>query len=74
MSGNQEDSKAKRGFAAMSPERQRAIASQGGKAAHEQGAAHQWSKEEAADAGRKGGQQSAFKRKASRDDNREELL
>lgn len=50
MSGNQEDSKAKRGFAAMSPERQRAIASQGGKEAHEQWSAHQWSKEEASDA------------------------
>ena len=33
--------KAKRGFAAMSPERQRQIASQGGRAAHVQGVAHQ---------------------------------
>lgn len=31
---------AKRGFAAMSPEKQRQIASMGGKAAHEKGTAH----------------------------------
>lgn len=47
--------KTKRGFASMDPERQRAIASMGGKAAHEQGAAHQFTPEEAREAGRKGG-------------------
>ena len=47
---------AKRGFAAMSPEKQREIASRGGKAAHEKGTAHQFSSEEARAAGRKGGE------------------
>lgn len=44
-----------RGFAAMSPERHRAIASKGGRAAHEQGTAHEWSSEEASRAGKRGG-------------------
>ena len=48
--------KAERGFAAMSPERQRQIASQGGKAAHQSGNAHEFTSEEARLAGRKGGQ------------------
>ena len=45
-----------RGFAAMSPERQRQIASEGGRAAHRQGVAHEWNSEEARKAGRKGGE------------------
>lgn len=45
-----------RGFAAMSPEKQREIASEGGRAAHQQGVAHEWNSEEARLAGRKGGQ------------------
>lgn len=45
-----------RGFASMTPEKQKEIASKGGKAAHEQGVAHQWNPEEARNAGRKGGQ------------------
>ncbi|MCZ4052342.1 KGG domain-containing protein [Oxalobacter sp. OxGP1] len=45
----------KRGFAAMDPEKQRAIASMGGKAAHAKGTAHQFTSEEARAAGRKGG-------------------
>ena len=48
--------KERRGFASMSPEKQRDIASRGGKAAHRKGTAHQWSSDEARDAGRKGGQ------------------
>jgi len=44
-----------RGFASMDPERQREIASKGGKAAHERGTAHEWTSEEAREAGRKGG-------------------
>jgi len=48
--------KSNRGFAAMSPERQKAIASEGGRAAHRQGVAHEWSSNEARQAGRKGGQ------------------
>lgn len=45
-----------RGFAAMDPEEQRRIASKGGRAAHEQGTAHEWNSEEAKQAGQKGGQ------------------
>ena len=44
-----------RGFAAISPERRREIASKGGKAAHAAGTAHRFDSEEAAAAGRKGG-------------------
>lgn len=47
-----------RGFGSMDPEKQRKIASMGGKAAHAQGTAHQWTSEEAAAAGRKGGSKS----------------
>jgi general stress protein YciG len=44
-----------RGFASMDPAKQREIASKGGKAAHQKGTAHEWTSEEARDAGRKGG-------------------
>ena len=44
-----------RGFAAMDEEKQREIASKGGKAAHAKGTAHEFDSEEAAEAGRKGG-------------------
>lgn len=47
-----------RGFASMSPEKQREIASKGGKAAHQKGTAHQFTSEEARAAGKKGGQAS----------------
>jgi general stress protein YciG len=46
----------KRGFASMDSEKQREIASKGGKAAHEKGTAHEFTSEEAREAGRKGGQ------------------
>jgi uncharacterized protein len=46
----------KRGFASMSPERQREIASLGGKAAHAQGLAHEFDSEEGRKAGRRGGE------------------
>jgi general stress protein YciG len=49
---NQKD---RRGFASMSIEKQREIASKGGKAAHIKGTAHEWTSETAAAAGRKGG-------------------
>jgi general stress protein YciG len=68
-----EGTKSRRGFAAISAERQREIASQGGRAAHQQGVAHEWSREEAAAAGKKGGQASGSKRRNARD-GREELL
>lgn len=47
-SGNQ-------GFASMDPNKQREIASQGGKAAHAKGTAHEWDSQEARAAGSKGG-------------------
>ena len=50
------EKKKRRGFAAMSREKQREIASKGGKAAHEKGTAHEFTPEEASEAGRKGGQ------------------
>ena len=44
-----------RGFASMDRGKQREIASKGGKAAHQKGTAHEWTSEEAREAGRKGG-------------------
>lgn len=57
--------KSVRGFAAMDTEKQREIARKGGRAAHEQGVAHEWSSEEARQAGKKGGQ---ARGKSSRED------
>lgn len=45
-----------RGFASMDEDKQRKIASKGGKAAHEKGTAHEWNSQEAREAGRKGGE------------------
>ena len=53
--GNKQGS-SNRGFASMDPQRQREIASEGGRAAHEKGTAHEFTSEEAREAGRKGGQ------------------
>ena len=50
--------KTPRGFAAMNPEAQRAIAAKGGRAAHQKGTAHEFTSEEARIAGRKGGEAS----------------
>jgi len=60
----QEDSVAKedRGFASMDRSKQREIASKGGKAAHQKGTAHEWTSEEAREAGRKGGMASHRRR------------
>ena len=55
-SNNRRNGSSNRGFAAMSPEKQKEIASEGGRAAHQQGVAHEWNSEEARLAGRKGGQ------------------
>jgi general stress protein YciG len=43
-----------RGFASMSRERQHELASKGGRAVHAKGTAHEWTVEEARQAGRKG--------------------
>ena len=50
------DNTDRRGFASMDDEKQREIASKGGKAAHEKGTAHEFDSEEAREAGRKGGE------------------
>ncbi len=47
-----------RGFASMDPDKQRDIASKGGKAAHQKGTAHEFTSREAQEAGRKGGKAS----------------
>ena len=47
--------KSRRGFAGMDPAVVRKLARKGGKAAHEQGTAHEFTREEARIAGRKGG-------------------
>lgn len=45
----------RRGFASMDANKQREIASMGGRAAHEKGTAHEFTSEEARAAGSKGG-------------------
>jgi general stress protein YciG len=55
---NDNNNTSNRGFASMDPEKQREIASKGGKAAHEKGTAHEFTSEEAREAGSKGGQAS----------------
>ena len=52
-----------RGFASMDRAKQREIASKGGKAAHQKGTAHEWTSEEAREAGRQGGMASHRRRK-----------
>mgnify|MGYP003576529717 FL=1 len=66
---HQEGSVAKedRGFASMDRVKQREIASKGGKAAHQKGTAHEWTSEEAREAGRKGGMASHRRRKEMMD-------
>lgn len=49
------DGKSRRGFASMDPGRRRQIASKGGRAAHAKGTAHEFTSEEAREAGRAGG-------------------
>lgn len=59
---NQSNNSSRRGFAAMDENRQREIASKGGRMAHESGKAHEFSSEEAREAGRKGGEARANNR------------
>lgn len=53
-----------RGFGSLNPEKRKAIASLGGKAAHQKGTAHEWTSDTARIAGRKGGRNSWVTRKA----------
>lgn len=55
----------RRGFAAMDPKKVSEIASKGGKAAHLAGTAHEFTPDEAREAGRKGGYATHAKRKAT---------
>lgn len=55
---NNNNNRSGRGFAGMDPDKQREIASKGGKAAHEKGTAHEFDSQEAAEAGAKGGKAS----------------
>jgi general stress protein YciG len=57
-SGKSGGDTSKRGFASMDEQKQREIASKGGKAAHAKGTAHEFDSEEAREAGRKGGEAS----------------
>ena len=61
-----------RGFASMERIKQREIASKGGKAAHQKGTAHEWTSEEAREAGRKGGMAS-HRRKQEQQDQQSEV-
>ena len=61
---NSKPAKKRRGFAAMSTEKQREIASRGGRSAHIKGTAHQFTTEEARSAGIKGGRAAADKKKS----------
>jgi uncharacterized protein len=54
--GDEKPRKSTRGFASMDPNRQKEIASKGGRAAHAKGTAHEWSRDEARNAGKKGGE------------------
>ena len=54
--------KERRGFASMSPEKQRKVAAAGGRMAHRKGTGHEWTTDEAREAGRKGGLASAARR------------
>ena len=53
-----------RGFAAMSPEKQKELSRRGGEAAHRKGVAHRFTAADAREAGRKGGRATHAKRKA----------
>ena len=51
-----EETRKNRGFASMDREKQREIARKGGRAAHQKGTAHEFTSDEAREAGRKGGE------------------
>jgi general stress protein YciG len=57
-----ETSTRNRGFASMAAEKQREIARKGGRAAHEKGKAHEFTTDEARQAGRKGGEKVSVNR------------
>jgi uncharacterized protein len=58
--------KKRRGFAAMAPELVKSISRKGGLAAHAKGTAHEFTADEAREAGRKGGFASQARRRVPR--------
>lgn len=68
MVSNEKGESRGRGFAGMDRDRQREISSQGGKAAHQKGTAHEFDSQEAREAGRKGGMVSGGRRRAREGD------
>jgi general stress protein YciG len=68
---NEKRGRSNRGFASMDVAKQREIASKGGKAAHEKGTAHEFTSEEAAAAGRKGGKLDSQKTRSQSKRNRQ---
>jgi general stress protein YciG len=58
---------ADRGFGSMRKDKQREIASKGGRAAQRKGTAHKWTSDAAKEAGRKGGVVAAQRRKERKD-------
>ena len=69
--GNKQSATKNRGFASMDPQRQREIASEGGRAAHAKGTAHEFTSEEARRAGamshKTGNRQSASRSNSNSD-------
>ena len=63
----EQKAKAQQGFAALSPERRKEIATMGGKAAQASGKGHRWTSEEAQAAGRIGGKSVSKNRKHMRE-------
>ena len=63
-----------RGFASMERGKQRQIASKGGRAAHVKGTAHEWTSDEAREAGRKGGLVSRERRLRARQESVEAAM
>ena len=57
----------------MDRSKQKEIASKGGKAAHQKGTAHEWTSEEAREAGRKGGMASHRRKQESSNDGGEAM-
>jgi uncharacterized protein len=58
-----EEKKSRQGFQNLPPEERRALGSKGGKIAHRDGTAYEWTGPQAKEAGRKGGLQTAANRK-----------
>jgi uncharacterized protein len=63
---SEEKAKSRRGFAAMSPEMRRELSSRGGKAAHAAGTAHEFTSDEAREAGKRGGSASQESRRRAK--------